>query len=397
MLGSEDVRLRRAGLLWVMAAMCVITGAACSSDTTEDADAGVEGDGDGDSALVDNGETVPFTPGEPMEAEPMEWSYVHFPGTLCRDGNETGLGINPNPDSDKLVIFLEGGGACFNFLTCIGNPSSWGETSLGTPGGLLSRTGNSPFADWNMVYVPYCSGDVFTGDNTDGSAPNGDTMTGYVNVGEYLERVVPTFDSVDEVVLTGISAGGFGAAYNWLRTQDAFGETPVHLLDDSGPPLSHDHMPACWQKRLAESWGWANTIYPGCEQCDVEGGDVVVPLVEMALDRLGDGADQRFALLTNNEDGIIKTFLGYGLDDCAEYDATLLGPAYPAGRYPEGLTDLQQRTADRDNFAMFQITGGGHVLTTNDTTAIEAEGVTLEDFLISFRDGTDDFKTVVQP
>jgi len=393
---------RCSSLSWALLLLLVALGPACSSDTTEDADGGVMGDGDGDtgggdgdgSGLIDTGETVPFTAGEAMEPEPMEWEYVHFPESYCRDGNETGLGININPDSDKLLIYLEGGGACFNTLTCVANPSSWGEADLGSPGGILSRDGDSPFADWNIVYVPYCSGDVFTGGNTNGTGLNGDTMAGYLNMGEYLERIVPTFPDVTDVVLTGVSAGGFGASYNWLRTQDAFGDDiPVHLLDDSGPPMSQDYMPPCWQKRIAEAWGWDKTVYPACANCDVEGGNVVVPLVEMALDRLGD--EQRFALLTNDEDGVIKTFLAYGVDDCADYDA-FIPPGYPAGLYPEALDELEERTTGRDNFGMFRITGGGHVLMSGDLEAEEAEGITLRDFIIAFRDGTDEFRTVSQ-
>ena len=44
-----------------------------------------------------------------------------------------------------------------------------------------------------------------------------------------VARIVPTFkDKVDKVVITGASAGGFGAALNFSMVQDAFGEVRVY-------------------------------------------------------------------------------------------------------------------------------------------------------------------------
>src|ERR1039457_1625778 len=46
------------------------------------------------------------------------WNWVPFEAAHCRSGSSTGIGINPNPTSDKLLILLEGGGACFDATTC---------------------------------------------------------------------------------------------------------------------------------------------------------------------------------------------------------------------------------------------------------------------------------------
>ena len=51
----------------------------------------------GDDSGDDNEIKVPFTPGEPIDVAPMTWTYVNFPGAKCRDGEETGIGININP------------------------------------------------------------------------------------------------------------------------------------------------------------------------------------------------------------------------------------------------------------------------------------------------------------
>ncbi len=373
----------RNNLAWtVMGVLVVATApmAACSGDSDANkqqetdnvlADAGPTG------AIEVGDEIVKLDEGEPIEAPDLAWKYVELPGSKCRDGKTTGIGVSINPASDKLIIFLEGGGACLETLTCAANPRSWGEADLGAgpATSLLLRDDVNPYADWNKVYVPYCSGDVFTG--TKESGFNGEPQTGYVNFTKTLERVVPTFKSkVEMVVLAGHSAGGFGTAWNWMRTQDAFGKIPVHAYDDSGQPLGPMYLTPCFQQYVAAQWGWKESVHPACKGCDVDGGDVVRPLVDTALARKTNG---RFALLTNDEDGVIKTFFSYGLDDCSALSGPLALPkAYPVGMFPDGLLELRARLDPFKNAAMYEIVGGAHVL----TGSVNAWNTQVEDVTI---------------
>lgn len=347
--------------------LCALTASGCAGD-----DEGAAGGGGGDL-------TVPFMPGDPIEADANTWTYVHFPGSKCRDGAETGLGININPDSDKLIFYFEGGGACFNTLTCSTNPRSWGESNLGTPGGLLSRTAEgNPFKDWNMVYVPYCSGDVFSGTKTTGGYED-EPQQGYINVTEYLKRVVPTFPNVDQVVLSGSSAGGFGVAFNWMRTQDAFGDIPVYVLDDSGPAFGAEYFSTCLAQHMGDLWGWQDSIHPACVDCDVAAGNVVQPMMEAAVDREN---AQRFALLSHTEDSIIKLFFGFGLNDCSGLDG-FLPPTYPTGKFPMGLAELRTESADYPDVKMWVKTGTSHTFL-GGIEEHESEGVTLTEWIEQF-------------
>ena len=52
-----------------------------------------------------------------------EWQWVGMPDSYCRDGSEAGFFVRYGLDSTKLLIYLEGGGACFNDQTCGLNPS----------------------------------------------------------------------------------------------------------------------------------------------------------------------------------------------------------------------------------------------------------------------------------
>ena len=44
---------------------------------------------------------------------PQQWQYVAVDGTQCMNGSATGIGVNLGTSGD-VVIYLEGGGACFN-------------------------------------------------------------------------------------------------------------------------------------------------------------------------------------------------------------------------------------------------------------------------------------------
>src|SRR5690348_4731360 len=49
-------------------------------------------------------------PGAPITTPANQWTWVDFPEALCRDGSSTGIGVRLNPNSNKVAIYLEGGG-----------------------------------------------------------------------------------------------------------------------------------------------------------------------------------------------------------------------------------------------------------------------------------------------
>jgi cysteine-rich repeat protein len=51
---------------------------------------------------------------DPLTPTAMTWQYFEIPGTKCIDGTPAGFSVNYNPASTQLLIYLEGGGACFN-------------------------------------------------------------------------------------------------------------------------------------------------------------------------------------------------------------------------------------------------------------------------------------------
>ncbi|KAE9029568.1 hypothetical protein PR002_g10107 [Phytophthora rubi] len=74
---------------------------------------------------------------------------------------------NANLDKSNLMIFFQGGGACTDEETCsFGLQCSLGASAILTTvatsssAGVLNRSiSDNMFKDWNIVFVPYCTGD----------------------------------------------------------------------------------------------------------------------------------------------------------------------------------------------------------------------------------------------
>ena len=80
-------------------------------------------------------------------------------------------------DPKKLLIFLQGGGACWQgFYNCnILADDQAPPAAPPFPGVFDSSSPDNPFADYSVVYMPYCDGSAFGGDNdvNDASFPFG--------------------------------------------------------------------------------------------------------------------------------------------------------------------------------------------------------------------------------
>jgi cysteine-rich repeat protein len=205
---------------------------------------------------------------EPLDVPALEWTYVEVPGTRCMNGEVAGFGVSHNPESSNVMIYLEGGGACFND-TC--DFTAFSIPFVPPIDGIFSRDNPAnPVKDWTMIYVPYCTGDIHAGDAERELGGQLRQFRGYTNITTYLQQWVPSFPA-ERVLLTGISAGGFGAALNATQVADAYGEAvELTVIDDSGPPLSNDVIAPCLQTRFRETWNLDGTVLDACPQCDPE-------------------------------------------------------------------------------------------------------------------------------
>ncbi|MDH5672635.1 MAG: pectinacetylesterase family protein [Myxococcales bacterium] len=343
------------------------------------------------------GDPIPMTGDSVTPAPPAGWTWHNIEGAVCRDGSDTGFYLHRGT-GDGLLIYFEGGGACSNDHYCAFNPANANQvlagdgqvvlgsalgagagrqqpgvytdgSHLGAPAGVFDvNNSQNPFRDWSQVYIPYCTGDVHFGTNPAGMVPNLPTtqkFVGYYNTRKFIGRIVPTFkDSVSKVVVAGSSAGGFGAALNFSMVQDAFGDVPVMVVDDSGPPFENDFMPVCMQKKWRATWGLNEAMPPDCDDCrDPQGGNML-RLSDFLMDK---HPTARIAIISSMQDEVIRLFYSVGLLDCQNYDtadpvAVVLFQGdpniyFPPGQYENGLKTLRTTYESTGRFATYYMGG----------------------------------------
>jgi hypothetical protein len=308
---------------------------------------------------------------------PPGWTWYSVPGTSCRDGSEAGLFIR-FAESKRLLIYFEGGGACTTAGFCNFNPQSvnhvlsgTGETVLGSalgavpgrqqPGvyqnneitGIFSadRSDNT-FRDWNLVYIPYCTGDVHFGARRAAAVPGVSApqqFVGFFNTQTFIGRLAPTFEAgLERVVVTGSSAGSFGAALNFSMISDAFAGVQADAVLDSGVPFDDEFWPPCLQRSWRELFGLDHGLPPDCAECFHADGGGLLALSDFLIDK---HPTARIAVISSLQDEVIRLFFTPGQDQCATLTnadpigltlGQLTGSAiFPPDTYQAGLLALR--------------------------------------------------------
>ena len=292
------------------------------------------------------------------------WTWVDFPDSRCANGTPTGIGVNPHAGATRILIFLQGGGACVDANSCWINPtadniaSGYGSmqfaTELTLALSLFQRgpiSGN-PFADSIFVYVPYCTGDIHSGTHVANYVVNGKNQPTYHygghNVDLFFASLAASYPGLSRVELVGFSAGGFGTFMSQDFAARAFGGIRVDVYDDSGPPIQDDQLFA------AALANWVPQFPPACTDCMTG-----FPRI-FAYDR-ATYASSRYGFLTFQTDNVLPMFYGVTPQMFAAQIATLL----------QGL-------ASDPNVHYFEALASGHVVSTPLTTAVDpAAGLAL--------------------
>lgn len=385
---------------WVATITLALAVSGCGGDDTAPTDSGTGADASpdgtaGDSAVdatTDGGDpdtgTMPPTCspdstlelGDPIETPEGEWTFVDFPDAHCMNGTSTGIGINPSSASSNLVIYMQGGGACFDVISCgtVANQDGYGAPKLASwaasagGGSFFDRSDpDNPTRDWSFVYVPYCTGDIHGGSEPDGEG--GREHVGYDNVREYLERLVPTYVDAEQILLSGSSAGGFGAAYNFDQVQTAFGcDVDVVLVDDAGPPMADEYLKPCLQQTWRDRWNLNATLPADCPACRGSDGGGIVNYMDYILAKY---PDRRIGLISSRGDDVIRTFFGYGYSPGCNLPTV---GGMPIPEFEAGLDDLRDRYADSAGFGTFYVPGRTHTFLGGDIDATEADGISLK-------------------
>ena len=313
--------------------------------------------------------------GEPLPRENMgTWNWTDVEGAVSRDGSPAGFWYKfSNTQSKNLLVYLVGGGVCPDNSFCNINPAN--KTQSLTAEGILAGTGNAilqapepepqdpnlerwnsgifkedprnPVRDWNVVFVPYVTGDVYFGSRPNGTIPDVPGMfqfVGKTNMQKFLGRIVPTFADSQIVMLAGSSAGGIGALLNATYFADAFIDQDhgarMVLVDDAGPFFEDEYLEVCIQKRYRDIFGLDESFPKDCAGCvTADGGGLAKGILEYLMDKYP--GERIGGLIDSNEDEIMKFFFSEGQENCGYIDNPIAGLlAYPAGLYPRALGSL---------------------------------------------------------
>ena len=138
-------------------------------------------------------------------------------GPVCIAGTDFSV-YTKQGDPKKLLVFLQGGGACWQgFYNCNVLADSQAPPANGPyPGAFDPTSPDNPYADYSVLYMPYCDGSAWGGDNDvhDASFPFSSTRhhRGVRNVSAAMDVAADTFPRAKRVTLMGHSAGGVGVA-----------------------------------------------------------------------------------------------------------------------------------------------------------------------------------------
>jgi hypothetical protein len=279
-------------------------------------------------------------------------------------------------DPKKLAVVFDGGGACFDNLTCsfpfstgardpllqFYNPAIPRGVDPSQYGGLLDlQNPANPVAGWTVVAIPYCTGDLHLGsaDRVYDSAghprlPAQITIRhrGYDNfmvVLDWISKNLP--QDVGELLVTGASAGGYGATGNfpWLARQ--FPQARLSVLADASQGVSTPAFDSGTPGRGA----WNLQLAPW-----VFGSDPLA-LPSNQLFRHGAQAfpNARFAQFTNTQDSVQVSFYAYM--------KAVFGPGGDCRRVTpdwnrQMLAALAEDTALLPNFRSYVLPGDDHTI-----------------------------------
>ena len=161
------------------------------------------------------------------------------PDCMCGDGSPFHFWMRQR-DPQKVLLYFEGGGACFSAETC--NPSDpayktmigHDETLSDLFTGIWDDTNpENPFRDWSVVFVPYCTGDVHIGNNTTDYG-NGVVVNhkGFVNGSAALEAMHRAFPDATQIVVSGESAGSVPDPLYAGMVADLYTEARITVVAD---------------------------------------------------------------------------------------------------------------------------------------------------------------------
>ena len=309
------------------------------------------------------------------------WNEIAGGGnTTCSDGSDYRFFARPG-DPQKLLIYFQGGGACWNGRSC--DPDldptyivNTDDFDLGRAHGIFAfEEEANPFQEHSVVVAPYCSADVHLGDAvTAYEAPTarqhpGHTFEvqhrGHVNAQAVLDWVYGHFFRPESIFVTGSSAGSIPSPYYAMLVAEHYPDVALTQLGDASSGYRREVMSS-----VPEAvWGTLDILHQQPELAETRLGEFTNELLYIV-------AGQRFprhqfAAFDNAEDQVQKRFLELG--------------GYRANTIREFILRNQADIrAEVDNFVSFIAGGDEHtILLRPEFYTLHVGGSTIRDWIAS--------------
>jgi Pectinacetylesterase len=237
----------------------------------------------------------PSGPVQGLDGKPHQAMCSGFPGTDPRFSFWAKRGKSKN-----LVVYFEGGGGCWDNLTCTfpihpALPAQVpqffmpavpaGDTPASYDGIFKADNPANPVKDWSFVYIPYCTGDLHAGsaERTYQNVghpvlplPSSFTLQhrGFDNFMVVMNWARKNMDEPDSVLVAGSSGGGYGASINFPWVAKAYPRARLQVLADASQGVTT----AAWDAGTPGRGSWNLQFAPWVMKQDpatVRGADLL--------------------------------------------------------------------------------------------------------------------------
>ncbi len=206
----------------------------------------------------------------------------HEPGEQCQCSDGTGYSYwTRDASPTKVLLYLQGGGACFSADTCSFTDGTFSvhaddrDDPARASGIFQLNNPRNPFADWSMIFMPYCTGDVHIGNSIHEYEP-GLTIhhNGFHNAENGLHYLVEHFPDADEIVVAGSSAGGIAAPLFAGLAADAFPNAVISSISDGSGSYPDDPDTTV---ALNDLWGTMSVVPDWEVNAGIKSADWSIP------------------------------------------------------------------------------------------------------------------------
>lgn len=315
------------------------------------------------------------------------WNTIPTEG-VCSAGTPFQFYAKPSGASANLLIFFNGGGACWFGQACdlgsqpnIHSPFAdmEGNNPAFSEGIFNFENTENPFADYDMVFIPYCTGDVHVGAGERSySYANaaGEEVEytahhdGYENSTTVLNWIYENFSNPNKVVIGGSSAGAIGSSFYSGLVAEHYASTPVVLLADAGGGYRTPNLPV-----TLNAWNTAEVL-PDWEEYAGKTNDTIT-------------FEDFYIASSNHNPNLTIAQYNAAIDETQIVFTQLIGDPPGSFNLPQRiLTNYQQIESAVDEFYSYTAGGTVHMILQDDIFYdYEVAGVRFVDWLRDLADG----------